>query len=74
MWKEFHEQKTFSYNEADPCHYVNLHKKSNNWKFDGMRPKSDPLRLSSRHYNLQLKGYQQALLEYKLKQKVAEIE
>jgi hypothetical protein len=38
-----------------------------------MRPKSNPVRLSSRHFNIQLKAYRQALLEFKIKLKVDEI-
>ena len=72
-WRDFHKEITFSKNEANPCHYVNLHKLLNNWKFNGMRPKSNPVRLSSRHFNIQLKAYRQALLEFKIKLKVDEI-
>ena len=39
-----------------------------------MRPKNNPVRLSSRYFNIQLKAYRQALLEYKMNLKVAEIE
>ena len=39
-----------------------------------MRPKNDPMRLSSRHYDLHIKAYKSCLFEYKFNLKVLEIE
>ena len=39
-----------------------------------MRLRDNPVRLSNKHYVLLMKGYRAALLEYKFKLKVAEIE
>jgi hypothetical protein len=39
-----------------------------------MRPRSDPVRISIRHYDLHMKAYRSCLLEYKFNLKVKEIE
>ena len=39
-----------------------------------MRPKSNPVRISSSEFTLLLQGYRQALFEYKINLKVTEIE